>query len=119
MRTDSSCMISSLVLPIFVLILFGAMSSRAAPGDLDTTFGVGGKVIDSSDYDVWDVDIQTDGKIVTVGTANGSFLTARYNADGSPDSTFGTNGRAVTSFGADDSGATAAAIKPMERSWLW
>ena len=52
--------------------------------------------------------VQPDGKIVAVGSAgylevpNDEFLLARYNADGSLDSTFGTGGVVTTSFSGDD-----------------
>jgi uncharacterized delta-60 repeat protein len=51
------------------------------------------------------VAIQTDGKIVAGGTlfvpwpGRGSFAIARYNADGSLDSSFGDGGRVTSSFG--------------------
>src|SRR4051794_11566515 len=60
-------------------------------GSLDAGFGVGGKV--ATDLGAWqmarDVAIQTDGKIVVAGTSVADFLLARYNADGSPDTSFG------------------------------
>ena len=47
--------------------------------------------------------IQTDGKILVTGSTDGNggssdFATVRYNADGSPDITFGTGGAVVTDF---------------------
>jgi uncharacterized delta-60 repeat protein len=82
------------ILTLLTLFLFGATTITAAPGDLDPTFGVGGKVIDGSGGGSYDVAIQPDGKIVAVGLAlGGSEVTqiavARYNIDGSPDTTFG------------------------------
>ncbi len=54
--------------------------------------------------------LQTDGKIVVVGTLGGEFMAlARYNADLTPDSTFGTDGRVEIS----NSGvASSVAIQP-------
>src|SRR5437870_3655072 len=81
-----------------ISLLFAlAASISAAPGDLDPTFGVGGTVIERS-FGFYDVAIQPDGKIVAVGTATGGseitqIAVARYNIDGSPDTTFGTAGR--------------------------
>jgi uncharacterized delta-60 repeat protein len=50
--------------------------------------------------------VQADGKILVAGTAsNGSntdFALVRYLADGTLDTTFGTGGRVLTNFGADD-----------------
>ncbi len=74
-----------------------------APGNLDSTFGVGGKVItDIGGSDTaYSVAIQTDGKIVVVGetyNSNGNFAVVRYNPDGSLDSSFGTSGKAIADF---------------------
>ena len=69
-------------------------------GVLDPSFGIGGTVEEDLDnYDVAEgVLIQEDGKIIMAGTSGmgppNSFDMAvwKYNADGSPDVTFGTNG---------------------------
>lgn len=72
-----------------------------ALGELDPTFGVGGKVITdffgNSDQ-VNGIAIQGDGKIVAVGYARRNptttgFGIARYNHDGTLDSSFGTSGK--------------------------
>src|SRR5262249_42936154 len=71
------------------------------PGDLDPTFGVGGKVLTDfgGDETATAVAVQPDGKIVVVGYTNYSdFAVARYNVDGSLDSSFGTGGKVVTDF---------------------
>lgn len=75
-------------------------------GTLDTSFGNGGKVItDFADFDdnAVSVHLQPNGKIIvtgTVGNANDSdFGIARYNADGTLDTSFGTNGTLITDFG--------------------
>jgi uncharacterized delta-60 repeat protein len=74
-----------------------------APGNLDTTFGIGGKVITdigSSDT-AYSVAIQADGKVVVVGesyASNSNFAVARYNPDGSLDSSFGNGGKAFADF---------------------
>lgn len=68
-------------------------------GSLDMTFGAGGRVTtDFSGFvgDASDVVIQPDGKIVAGGTANAHFALARYNPDGSLDSSFGSGGKVVT-----------------------
>jgi uncharacterized delta-60 repeat protein len=79
-----------------------------AAGDLDTAFGQGGKVTTtvSGDRDVGEaVAIQPDGKIVVggvAGTSSGNdsanFGLARFNADGSLDTSFGTGGKVTTDF---------------------
>ena len=75
-------------------------------GELDTTFGIGGKVITnfSNSYDYGNsVAIQADGKIVLGGSMYGeendrNFALARYNINGSLDTTFGDEGKVITDF---------------------
>jgi uncharacterized delta-60 repeat protein len=57
----------------------------AAPGELDLSFGTGGRVIAGEIGGFWDLALQSDGKIVVVGED----VIIRYNADGSPDNSFG------------------------------
>ena len=68
-------------------------------GSLDPSFGVGGMTtLDSGAGDfAADVAIQSDSKIVVAGISNGNFAVARFNTDGSRDSSFGSNGVAVLS----------------------
>jgi uncharacterized delta-60 repeat protein len=94
-----------------------ALTRYNPDGTLDTSFGPDhtGKVITpmgSDDFNLWDLALQADGKIVAVGD-HGNFLLARYNPDGSLDSTFGTGG-IVTTGGLLGSGgqALSAAIQP-------
>ena len=91
---------------ILVISSFFALSASisAAPGDLDPTFGNGGKRTDWAGF-ASGVAIQPDGKIVVVGDPNLccrsdiDFRVARYNPDGSPDTTFGGGtGRVTTDF---------------------
>ncbi len=87
-----------------------------APGNLDTTFGFGGKVITNiggSDT-AYGVAIQADGKIVVVGETynnNGNFAVARYNPDGSLDSSFGNSGKAIADFANQTDRAYSVAIQ--------
>jgi uncharacterized delta-60 repeat protein len=78
-------------------------------GSLDVTFDLDGRVIShygEEDDSIYALLLQPDGKLVVageVGTANGQdFALARYNADGSLDSSFGTGGWVVTNFFGDD-----------------
>lgn len=82
-----------------------ALARYNSDGSLDTTFGSGGKV--STDFAVTfdvasSVAIQADGKIVAAGGSNtagfpeGDFALARYNTDGSLDTSFGTAGKVTT-----------------------
>ncbi|MFN6130640.1 MAG: beta strand repeat-containing protein, partial [Planctomycetota bacterium] len=73
-----------------------------ADGSLDATFGTGGKVttdIGTSDDQGYSVTIQPDGKIVVAGTTTEEFALARYNADGTFDTTFGSGGIVTTRVG--------------------
>ncbi len=78
------------------------------PGDPDLSFGGAGRVtIDFSGSEHGRaVLVQADGKIVGGGTRliaeNIDFALARYEADGTLDLGFGTNGRVTTDFGATD-----------------
>ncbi|MFD7262045.1 calcium-binding protein [Streptomyces sp. NPDC059874] len=102
------------------LVVCGPGAALGASGDLDLTFGGGdGKVITDLAYyeDSPDMVLQPDGKILTVGTltpAEGgdpAFSLLRYNANGSPDTTFGDGGAAATTISSGDSGQ-ALALQP-------
>jgi uncharacterized delta-60 repeat protein len=73
-------------------------------GTLDNTFGTNGMVItDIAKSDRWhSVALRPDGKIMTVGTSAYDFVLTRYNSNGSLDTTFGTNGLAITDLGKED-----------------
>jgi uncharacterized delta-60 repeat protein len=94
--------------------------ANAAVGNLDPTFGLGGKRTTDiyGDDDVGEaVAIQPDGKIVVaVGafSADGlsDFVLVRYNADGSLDSSFGNGGKIITDFFGDLDVAFGVAIQP-------
>ena len=80
-------------------------------GRLDRSFGSGGKVL--TDFGSQPLDIakaqalavQRDGKLVLAGLSccnsdkNSDFALARYASNGSPDKSFGTDGKVVTGFG--------------------
>ncbi len=91
--------------------------SPFAAGDLDTDFGVTGKVTTQfgGPEDVAEaVVIQPDGKIVCAGYSSGAIsiaFVARYNADGSLDSSFGTGGKVTQDFGAGFTLATSIALQ--------
>lgn len=76
-----------------------ALARYNSDGTLDTSFGIGGKVVtavsDGGDI-AHAITIQSDGKIITVGESSGRFALARYNIDGSLDTSFGNGGTVVT-----------------------
>src|SRR5438552_10480412 len=86
-------------------------------GQLDLSFSGDGKATldPGTTSDARDVAIQADGKVVVVGRAssNGNdFVVARFNTDGSPDTTFGTNqlGFVRTHVGGTSLSESAAAV---------
>jgi len=117
-----------IILSILLSPIIGTTQIRRAPlrpavvaaaGDLDPTFGTGGKVTTDiqGDFDkARAVAIQADGKIVVAGSAlNGAnidFAVLRYNTDGSLDTTFGTDGKVLTPVLDSDDFALAVAIQP-------
>jgi len=100
-------LIKAILRPLFLITIFLNFASFAfaAPGNLDPTFGMGGKVttaVGTEDRGNAMV-LQPDGKIVVGGrTRPGAtrydFALARYNADGSLDTSFGTGGTVLTSL---------------------
>lgn len=102
------------------LVITIASPGLAPPGDLDLTFDGDGKV--TTDFNgtanqAMGVAIQADGKIIAVGFTHGDlarqadFALARYNSDGSLDSTFEGDGKVTTDFGGSTEGASAVAIQ--------
>jgi uncharacterized delta-60 repeat protein len=84
-----------------------AAAAPTAGGDLDPSFGVGGKVnteFGGSTDIIEDIIVQPDGKIVAVGSGRPSedgrqhFALARYMPNGSLDASFGEGGRTATAF---------------------
>jgi uncharacterized delta-60 repeat protein len=86
-----------------LLIMLINFPMFAQPGALDVSFSSDGKVITPfgsfGDDMVNTMVIQTDGKIVVAGVANGKFALARYNLSGSLDNTFGSSGKVTTAIG--------------------
>ncbi len=93
-------------------------------GSLDTSFGAGGIVTTRFPEGSYasDVALQADGKIVVAGTvftdfvigesSNTDFALARYNPDGTPDTTFGNGGQVSTDFAGVEDDAFAVLIQP-------
>ena len=88
---------SVLGLPVAALLAAAVFASpaRSAGGDLDPTFGTGGRVVTDFGFDdrATGVALQPDGRIVVAGTGcGGDFLVARYDTGGAPDPSFGLGG---------------------------
>jgi uncharacterized delta-60 repeat protein len=96
-----------------------------ADGSLDNSFGVGGKVltnfakppsnINGDDF-AYDLVLAPDGKIVVAGYSRQNstyyFCVARYNSNGSLDTSFGSAGRALATYNIDENIAYAVALQP-------
>jgi uncharacterized delta-60 repeat protein len=117
---------------VFILALSSSAASSSAraqndqlaltrlnnAGSLDASFGVGGRATlpmpESTSEQLLSAALASNGKIVAAGWAliDGRlrFLVARFNANGTPDSSFSNDGRLTVSFGAgtDASGLAAA-----------
>ena len=109
----------STVLPTCALL--AAVPAAAAPGDLDTTFGSGfGKVmtaIGGTDDQGYAVALQPDGKIVIAGHCGPlptryEFCLARYQADGTLDTSFGTGGTVSSPIGSGYASGRATVLQP-------
>src|SRR5262245_55664052 len=94
-------MMIGLLIVAFVISAVSPNPVLAADGDLDMTFGVGGRVRyeDSSGSPLYASAsaIQSDGKIIVAGSIGvapnaSNFVLARFRPDGSIDTTFGTGG---------------------------
>ena len=103
---------------VICLLLAVPGSALAAPGDIDASFGASGKVTTDigSGNDVADaVAVQADGMIVAAGhcligsTAN--FCLTRYNANGSLDPSFDSDGKIATAVDARNDQARAVAVQ--------
>jgi len=104
---------------LITAIFFCAAIGFAAPGDLDSTFSGDGLLLDgiTSGNTTRAVAIQPDGKILIGGGAFDDgykylayLALARYNPDGSPDSSFGMKGKITTTV-YDNSEIQALAVQ--------
>jgi uncharacterized delta-60 repeat protein len=104
------------------------LEDRTTPsaGLLDPTFGAGGTVLSNTGMGVQkltNITLQPDGKLLASGWVGASqqqssFAAVRYNADGSPDTSFGNGGLATVNFNGlsgppiNFEGAMAIAVQP-------
>jgi uncharacterized delta-60 repeat protein len=117
MHTQRSRSFASLLFLTATLILTAVISPRAAPGDLDLTFGTGG-IVTTDFFGTFDganaVAVDGSGRILVAGfagSASGPYFTvARYNSDGTMDGAFGAGGSVFIDFGADGAHGHAHAL---------
>lgn len=90
-----------------------------ASGNPDAAFGIGGvRLIDffGDSETANGLALQSDGKLIVAGTIRNAAATldfgvARLDANGNPDASFGTNGKAATDFFGNDDGGGSLAIQ--------
>src|SRR2546423_1784602 len=104
-----------LVATLLIGVVFTG-AAQAAPGDLDPTFSADGKQTTDFVGSSWARATvrQPDGKIIAVGNDTvppDYFALARYNPNGSLDTSFSGDGKQRTSFGRNDQ-ATGVALHP-------
>jgi uncharacterized delta-60 repeat protein len=77
-----------------------ALARFNADGSLDTTFGIGGTVETSfaGFFGKEKIALQPDGHIILAGQLNGAPMVARFDADGTFDTAFGTYGNGLQFF---------------------
>lgn len=87
----------------FVYCFFFVTHSYSQDGSLDLSFDGDGKV--TTDFGTFDYGystaIQNDGKIIVAGSSGNSFAIARYNSNGSLDTSFDGDGKTTVNFGTD------------------
>ena len=90
-----------------------ALARYNSDGSVDTTFGMGGRVAtDFGNTVPYSMMMQPDGKIVLTGSVGNDFAVARFNIDGSFDTSFGTGGRVTTDFGGSSGAGYGIARTP-------
>ncbi len=93
-----------------------------ADGSPDSSFGTSGKTTltlsGSADDYAEDVILLANGKILLGGYTAGDFVVLRYNTNGSPDNTFGTNGYTITDFDNFQDKAFALAVDNSGKIYL-
>jgi uncharacterized delta-60 repeat protein len=102
---------------LMLCVISMSLSMTAAPSNPDISFGVLGKVISGPDGSQLTLGnkmiLQADGKIIMIGFGNNlGFIVARYNSDGTLDTTFGNNGWTSVTFGTDSASANSVDIQP-------
>jgi uncharacterized delta-60 repeat protein len=109
-----------------MIAITGSVASAASAGDLDPTWGSGGKTVtDFGQSGVWIAGsvLQPDGKLVTAGYIGTYSLqgccynlvtkgfVARYTTSGALDSTFGTGGSVIVDMGSSTDLLTGIALQ--------
>lgn len=97
-----------------------ALARYNTDGSYDSTFGNNGVIatnfsgsgLNSSHDLALAMAVQQDGKIIVAGTSSNSFAMARYNTEGSLDSTFGSDGKVIINGSANEEVIRSLVIQP-------
>jgi uncharacterized delta-60 repeat protein len=115
----ASAVLAVAVAVIAAMLIAGATTAAAAPGDLDPAYGTGGKTtVDFGGDDLVEASVlQSDGSLVTVGdtapgTGGDDMAVSRLTPSGAPDPAFGSGGKATIDFTGGDDKALAVALQP-------
>ena len=109
------------LLPDGRILVLGDRALRRfnSDGSDDSTFGIAGEAavtFSGNSNEAFDLAVQPDGRILVVGTtrvgSNFDFAVSRFNADGTPDTSFGTSGSVFTDFSGAVDRAHAVLIQP-------
>ena len=105
---------TALALPLSIALGIVPAASAAVPGDLDRSFDGDGKLVteytSGNGATALDSVIDGNGRLVVVGGDSGEIGVARFNPDGSPDTSFGGDGTVLIDSGATASGERARAV---------
>jgi len=123
-QPDGKIVVAGGAFPLFTFLGNFKVARYNPNGSLDTSFGDGGivtTIFPAGSY-ASDVALQSDGKIIAAGTvfvdfiigesSDTDFALARYNPDGTPDATFGSNGQVTTDFLGFEDDAFSILIQP-------
>ena len=124
-QPDGKILVAGGAFPLLVFLGDFTLARYNPDGSLDAGFGHGGIVTTSfpgqGSY-ACALALQPDGRILAAGTdyvafssddsSNTDFALARYNADGSPDASFGHGGQVTTDFDGFDDDAFSVLVQP-------
>jgi uncharacterized delta-60 repeat protein len=124
-QPDGKILVAGGAFPLFTFLGDFKLARYNPDGSLDTTFGSGGIVTTSfpgqGSY-AFSLALQSDGKIIAAGTdfvnfssedsSNTDFGLERYNADGTPDATFGNGGQVTTDFDGFNDDVFSVLVQP-------
>jgi uncharacterized delta-60 repeat protein len=123
-QPDGKIVVAGGAYPLFTFLGNFKVARYNPNGSLDTSFGDGGivtTIFPAGSY-ASDVALQSDGRIIAVGTvfvdfiigesSDTDFALARYNPDGTPDATFGNGGQVSTDFVGFEDDAFSVLIQP-------